>query len=327
MDMHKGGTAVVIGGGYIGMECAAALISNNIGVTMVFPEHHFMARLFTAEIAAFYEDYYMKRGVNFIKGTVMAAFESDENKNVTAVVLKDGTHIKADMVVVGIGIRPNISLFEGQLALEKGGIKVNGKMQTSNASVYAVGDVVTFPLKSYRDMRRLEHVDHARKSAAHAVQAILSSDKVKDYDYLPYFYSRVFTLSWQFYGDNIGDCVIFGTLKDKKFGAFWVEKGQVIGAFLEGGTKEEYITLEKIARLKPCITDMESLARLGLSFPFDFKEPVIPHSSLIPFLGERGEALLEKPSSLFFQVSAGIAVAVGISVFAVWYRKKRRRKC
>lgn len=325
MASCKGGMAVVIGGGYIGMECAAALVSNNIRVTMVFPEHHCMARLFTSEIAAFYEDYYMKRGVKFIKGTVMAAFESNEEKKVTAVILKDGTRVEADMVVVGIGIRPNIGLFEGQLALEKGGIKVNGKMQTSNASVYAVGDVVTFPLKAYKDMRRLEHVDHARRSAAHAVQAILFPEKVREYDYLPYFYSRVFTLSWQFYGDNLGNCIMFGSSSDKKFGAFWVDKGHLVGAFLEGGNKEEYTALEKVARLKPFVSDLELLGRQGLSFPFIFKDPLAHSSSLISGVADRSQILLEKPSSLVLQVSAGILVAIGISLFAVWYGKKRRR--
>ncbi|KAI5065435.1 hypothetical protein GOP47_0020130 [Adiantum capillus-veneris] len=299
MASCKGGMAVVIGGGYIGMECAAALVSNNIKVTMVFPEHHCMARLFTSEIAAFYEGYYRKRGVTFIKGTVMAAFESNEEKKVTAVVLKDGRHVEADMVVVGIGIRPNIGLFEG--------------------------DVVTFPLKSYRDTRRLEHVDHARKSAAHAVQAIMSPEKVHEYDYLPFFYSRVFTLSWQFYGDNVGDCIMFGEPNDKKFGAFWVEKGHLVGAFLEGGNKEEYSALEKVARLKPCVLDLELLGRQGLAFPFTFKEQLGQSSSLIAAVADRGQMLLEKPSPFVLQISAGIAVAIGVSLLAVWYGKKRRR--
>lgn len=246
-------------------------------------------------------------------------------KQVSAVVLKDGTHIEADMVVVGIGIRPNVGLFEGQLTLEKGGIKVNGKMQTSNASVYAVGDVVAFPLKLYKVVRRLEHVDHARRSAAHAVQAIISPERVDEYDYLPFFYSRVFTLSWQFYGDNIGDCVMFGSPSDKKFGAFWVDRGFLVGAFLEGGNKEEYVTLERVARLKPPIKDVEVLARQGLSFPFPLKEPQSHSSSLISSVAEKSQTLLEHPPSFALQVTAGIAAAVGISVFAFWYGKKRRR--
>lgn len=325
MASCRGGVAVVIGGGYIGMECAAALVTNKIKVTMVFPEQHCMARLFTPEIAAFYEDYYKRRGVEFIKGTVMTSFERDAEKKVTAVILKDGRRIKADMVVVGVGIRPNIGLFEGQLALEKSGIKVNGKMQTSNSSVYAVGDVAAFPLKLYGDVRRLEHVDHARKSAAHAVQAIMSPEKLQDYDYLPFFYSRVFTLSWQFYGDNVGECVVFGNPKDKKFGAFWVDKGLLVGAFLEGGNKEEYASLTMVARSRPCVKDVETLAKQGLSFPFSFKEPANPSCSLITSVAEKSQLLLETPSCFFVQVSAGIAVAVGVSVFAFWYGKKRRR--
>lgn len=85
----------------------------------------------------------------------------------TAVILRDGTRIPADMVVVGIGIRANTTLFDGlKLALEKGGIKVNSRMQTSDSSVYAVGDVAAFPVKLFgNDIRRLEHVDSARKTA------------------------------------------------------------------------------------------------------------------------------------------------------------------
>ncbi|MCO5547632.1 hypothetical protein L7F22_001083 [Adiantum nelumboides] len=327
MGLCRGGMAVVIGGGYIGMECAAALVSNKMKVTMVFPEQHCMARLFTPEIASFYEDNYKKRGVEFIKGSVMTAFESDAEKKVTAVVLKDKKQIKADMVVVGIGIRPNVSLFESQLALEKGGIKVNGKMQTSNSSVYAVGDVVSFSVKLYGDVRRLEHVDHARKSAAQAVEAIMSPEKVQDYDYLPFFYSRAFTSSWQFYGENVGKFVLFGNLKGQKFGAFWVDRGHIVGAFLEGGNKDEYASLATLARLQPYVKDIEMLAKQGLSFPFFLKGSVGESTALISSMTaeKNQQVLLGPPSSYLIQVCAGIAVAVGVSAFAFWYGKKRRR--
>lgn len=83
-------------------------------------------------------------------------------------ILKDGTRLPADLVVVGVGIRANTALFEGQLAIEKGGIKVDSKFRTSVSTVYAVGDVAAFPVKLYGDIRRLEHVVrltwHARQS-------------------------------------------------------------------------------------------------------------------------------------------------------------------
>jgi monodehydroascorbate reductase (NADH) len=169
-------------------------------------------------------------------------------------------------VVAGIGIRPNVTLFEGQHTLDKGGIKMNGKMQTSDRSVYAVGDVVSFPVKIYGDYRKLEHVDHARKSAAHAVQAILRPNKTRDYEYMPSFYSRVFNLSWQFYGDTKGTSIWFGEPEKRKFGAYWVQKGKVVGTFFEGGSKEEYGALMRVARDQPEVEDLDQLKSQGLNF-------------------------------------------------------------
>nr|XP_043612002.1 monodehydroascorbate reductase-like [Erigeron canadensis] len=120
----KDGKALVVGGGYIGLELNAALIINNFHVSMVYPEPWCMPRFFTADMAAFYEGYYTKKGVNIIKGTVAAGFISDENGEVKQVKLKDGRVEDADIVVVGVGAKPLINLFRGQVKEEKGGIKV-----------------------------------------------------------------------------------------------------------------------------------------------------------------------------------------------------------
>lgn len=315
MQSCSGGKAVVIGGGYIGMECAAALVTNRIKVTMVFPEEHCMARLFTPMIADFYEDYYEAKGVTFIKGTVLSSFENDSEGKVTAVILRDGTQLPADMVVVGIGIRPNTSLFEGQLNIEKGGIKVNGRMQTSNSSVYAVGDVAAFPVKLFgNDIRRLEHVDSARKSARHAVSAIMAPEKATDFDYLPFFYSRVFALSWQFYGDNTGDVIQYGDFNTGRFGVYWVSKGCIVGAFLEGGNREEYEAIAKTVKLKATVKDGTDLSRLGLEFAIRVSEQVMPEGGLI----------VEKPTYSWHAL-AGVAAAVSIAAFGYWYGRRRRR--
>ncbi|EFJ08252.1 hypothetical protein SELMODRAFT_131995 [Selaginella moellendorffii] len=332
MQSCSGGKAVVIGGGYIGMECAAALVSNGVHVTMVFPESHCIARLFTPQIATFYEDYYTRKGVVFVKGTVMSTFESDKDGKVAAVVLKDGTRLPADLVVVGVGIRPNTTLLEGQLIMEKGGIKVNGKMRTSNSTVYAVGDVAAFPLKMYGDVRRLEHVDHARKSAAHAVESIMHPERAKDYDYLPYFYSRVFSLSWQFFGDNSGECLLFGDLKSEKFGAYWVDRGRLVGAFLEGGSKSEYAALAVVARKRPMVEDVQLLAGQGIKFALALCEATSSDSLVSTMAAtddERG-AMAAVASDLLqhsgFKVGAGIVVAVAVSWVAYWYGRKKWRK-
>ncbi|XP_044479083.1 monodehydroascorbate reductase 4, peroxisomal-like isoform X1 [Mangifera indica] len=323
MQSSVGGNAVVIGGGYIGMECAASLVINKINVTMVFPEAHCMARLFTPKIASYYEDYYTSKGVKFIKGTVLSSFDIDSNGKVVAVNLRDGSRLPVDMVVVGIGIRPNTSLFEGQLTLEKGGIKVNGRLQSSNSSIYAVGDVAAFPLKIFGEIRRLEHVDSARKSARHAVTAIMEPDKTGEFDYLPFFYSRVFALSWQFYGDNAGEVVHYGDFSGNTFGAYWVSKGHLVGSFLEGGTKEEYEAIAKATRLKPAINDLGELERQGLGFALAVSREAV-QSPPPADVKQSGGLVLERP--LYpWHATAGVILAASVAAFAYWYGRRRRR--
>ncbi|KAJ6824654.1 monodehydroascorbate reductase-like [Iris pallida] len=246
---------------------------NNFDVTMVYPEPWCMPRLFTPDIASFYEGYYANKGVKIIKGTVAVGFDSDANGDVTAVKLKDGRVLDADIVVVGVGAKPLTTLFKGQLEEEKGGIKTDSYFKASIPDVYAVGDVATFPMKMYNEMRRVEHVDHARKSAEQAVKAIKASEEAKlieEYDYLPFFYSRSFDLSWQFYGDNVGDAVIFGdndpASAKPKFGAYWIKDGKVVGAFLEAGSPEENKAIAKVAKVQPAVKDIELLKKEGLVF-------------------------------------------------------------
>ncbi|XP_010089361.2 monodehydroascorbate reductase, seedling isozyme [Morus notabilis] len=274
------GKAVIVGGGYIGLEVAAAMRINNFDVTMVYPEKWCLPRLFTPKIASFYENYYDKKGVKIVKGTTVIGFNANSsNGEVKEVRLKDGKVLQADIVVAGVGARPLTSLFKGQVEEEKGGIKTDGFFRTSVSDVYAVGDVAAFPLKMCNEMRRLEHVDHARKSAEQAVRDIKASENgelIEEYDYLPYFYSRVFDLSWKFYGENVGDTVIFGDYnplsKEPKFGTYWIHKGKIKGVFLEGGNAEESEAIAKVARAQPSAGNLEELAKEGLSFALKMRK-------------------------------------------------------
>lgn len=104
-------------------------------------------------------------------------------------------------------------------------------------------------------------------------QAIKASEEgktIEEYDYLPYFYSRSFDLSWQFYGDNVGDTVLFGdnnpASPKPKFGTYWIKDGKVVGAFLESGTPEENKAIAKVARIKPPVDGLDQLKSEGLAF-------------------------------------------------------------
>ncbi|KAK9917100.1 hypothetical protein WJX75_000871 [Coccomyxa subellipsoidea] len=262
----KTNRATIVGGGYIGMETAACLSKNGLEVTLVFPEKHLMERLFTPEMAAFYEKVYTDKGIKLKPGALAASFEGEDG-HVTTTVLKSGEKIESDIVLVGVGAKPNVEMFKGQLELledRPGGIKVDGHLRTSNPDVYAIGDIAAFPLKRYGITTRQEHVANCRASAKHAVSSIMDPS-TGDYDYLPYFYSRIFDLSWQLYGVNENaTAILFGDRSSGKFGTYFVRDGKVMGAFLEGGTPEEQELMKKVAIEQPAAP--EDLASQGIAF-------------------------------------------------------------
>eukprot|EP00931_Biecheleriopsis_adriatica_P004316 TRINITY_DN106009_c0_g1_i1.p1 TRINITY_DN106009_c0_g1~~TRINITY_DN106009_c0_g1_i1.p1 ORF type:complete len:435 (-),score=119.40 TRINITY_DN106009_c0_g1_i1:108-1412(-) len=252
------GKAVIVGGGYIGLECAAALVGWGIETTMVFPEAHCMSRLFNPELAGWLEDEYTARGVKLLKGDSVAEFTGEAGK-VTSVKLKSGGSLECNVAVVGVGASPNVEFCEG-LKLEQKGFAVDAKMQTSDASVYAIGDVATFPSR-YGGLTRCEHVDHARKSAAQAVQAAMGLAP-EPYSYLPYFYTRVFEYTdapivFNFFGDQSGECQVTRR-SEKSIGAIWVKDGKVVGALLMGSpgpSGEDQAKLRQLVESTPSAED------------------------------------------------------------------------
>lgn len=254
LQANIGKNVIVVGGGYIGMEVTAAAVTVGCNVKMVFPEEHIMPRLFTPEIAEHYEKVYKEKGVILIKnGRLCKAFFGDDDGKVCGILTcqEGGQEIEEDgsLVVVGVGARATTSLFKDELEMDaRGGVIVNGHMKTSADGVYAIGDIATFPLKMYGDREvRMEHVQNARDSATHAVNCIVNEDEGSNYDYLPYFYSRVFNLSWQFFGDNMGECIVVGDFQPKLL-AIWVTDGIVKGVFMESPSAEETAKMKVLAR-------------------------------------------------------------------------------
>lgn len=267
LQANIGKMIVVIGGGYIGMEVAAAAITVGCKVTMVFPEDHLMSRLFTPQIAAYYEKVYRDKGTEFVNGGWLGKeFLDDGNGNVRAVLCgnkdsADDKEIEGSLVVVGVGARVNTTLFKDKLEMdERGGVVVDGTLKTSADGIYAAGDIATFPLKMYNNRpTRIEHVQNARDSAKHAVNAMVTNSDAQ-YDYLPYFYSRVFDLSWKFYGDSDGECLVCGDFAPKLL-AIWVAEGGVVkGIFMEHASDEETEKMKQVARNQPSV-DVEAFKK------------------------------------------------------------------
>ncbi|CAJ1397976.1 unnamed protein product [Effrenium voratum] len=200
--LEKGKTkAVVVGGGYLGLECAAALLGWGVETTVVFPETHVFARLFGPELGAWLEEQFIARGAKLIKGDTVTEFTGEGA--LAGAQLKSGASLPCDVAVVGVGGQPNVEFCEG-LKMENKGILVDANMQTSHPDVFACGDIATYPSR-YGGTTRSENVDHARKSAAQAVKAAMGL-KPEPYSYLPYFYTRIFEYTdapivFNFFGD------------------------------------------------------------------------------------------------------------------------------
>jgi 3-phenylpropionate/trans-cinnamate dioxygenase ferredoxin reductase component len=190
----EGARFVVVGGGFIGSEVAAALTWSGCAVTMVFPESGIGGRLFPAELADFVTGYYREKGVEVLPGELVEAVEG------RAVRLAGGRVLEGDGVVAGLGIVPTTDLAEAAQLVVDDGIAVDelGRV-IGREDVFAAGDVARFPVRALGKSIRVEHEDHAN-SHGRAVGANMAGANVP-YTNLPFFYSDLFELGYEAVGD------------------------------------------------------------------------------------------------------------------------------
>jgi NADPH-dependent 2,4-dienoyl-CoA reductase/sulfur reductase-like enzyme len=189
-----GARVVVIGGGFIGSELAAALSWSGCAVTMVFPEQGIGARLFPAELAEFVTGYYREKGVEVLPGELV-----DEVVGGT-VRLGGGSELEADAIVAGLGIVPATELAEAAGLPVDDGILVDELGRAGGRDdVFAAGDVARFPAVPLGTLFRVEHEDHAN-SHGRAVGANMAGAN-EPYTRLPFFYSDLFELGYEAVGE------------------------------------------------------------------------------------------------------------------------------
>lgn len=229
--------AVVVGSGFIGMEVAAVLAQQGVETTMVFPDERAWQRVFTPEMSAFFERYYEARGVRLLPSRRAARFEGWGR--VHTVVLDDGQHVRADLVVAGIGVTPATEPLEGSgLALDNG-VVVDECLESREAQVYAAGDVANYYDALFATRRRMEHWDNAVEQGKHGARALLGMRE--PFIHVPYFFSDVFDLSYEFWGDPAGaDRVVYrGEVAAGRFSAWWLRESRPVAAFVMNRPDEE----------------------------------------------------------------------------------------
>ncbi len=193
----KGSSVVVIGGGFIGSEIAAALAMNDIKTSLIFPQDSIGSRIYPARLSKFLNEYFESKGVQVLaKETVTALSRKNDKYHITT---SKGTEIDADVVVAGIGIQPNVDIARAAGLKVDGGIVVNENLQTSNPDIYAAGDVANFFNPSLERRLRVEHEDNATKMGKCAGKNM--AGQKTPYHYLPFFYSDLFDLGYEAVGE------------------------------------------------------------------------------------------------------------------------------
>ena len=224
----SGQRVVVIGAGFIGLEFAATARAKGLEVDVVELGARVMARAVTAEISDFFQERHTAAGIRIHLGVQATSIESD-GTSVTGVSLSDGRHVPADLVVVGVGVLPNVELADEAGLPVAAGIIVDEQLLTSDPNISAVGDCALFASPRFGAELRLESVQNATDHAR-CVAARLTGD-AKTYDGLPWFWSDQGDDKLQIAGLTTGydRAVVRGDRGQRSFSAFCYKSGQLIG--------------------------------------------------------------------------------------------------
>jgi NADPH-dependent 2,4-dienoyl-CoA reductase/sulfur reductase-like enzyme len=238
--------AVVIGGGYIGLEAAAVLRKLGCAVTLIEMLPRLLARVAGEELSDFYAAEHRRQGVDLRLATGVQSVLGEAEGRVTGVRLDSGEEVPCDMVVVGIGIVPSVAPLIAAGAAGSNGVDVDFCCRTTLDDIYAIGDCAAHA-NPYADnaVIRLESVQNAHDMANTAARAIMGEKEA--YNALPWFWSNQYDLKLQTAGLSLGfdQTVLRGDPATRKFTVVYMKAGKPI-AFDCVGTMKDYVQARKL---------------------------------------------------------------------------------
>lgn len=261
-ELVEGRRALIVGGGYIGLEVAAVAAAKGVGVTLVEAEDRILKRVACEETSDYFRALHRGRGVRIIESAGLSRLEGEGRA--TAAELSDGARLAVDFVIEAIGIAPATGLAEAAGIAVENGVRTDAKGRTSAPNVWAAGDCASFP---YRGRRiRLESVPNANDQADVVARNILGGDE--DYLARPWFWSDQYDVKLQIAGLNQGyDNVV--PRRDGAAVSFWYYRGDDLLAVDALNDPRAYMIAKR-------------LIEAGASAPKDrVRDPATPLKSLL----------------------------------------------
>jgi 3-phenylpropionate/trans-cinnamate dioxygenase ferredoxin reductase subunit len=248
----------IVGGGYVGLETAAVLRTVGKEVVLLEALDRLLARVAGPEISAFYEAEHRARGVDVRTGALVDELEGQDGR-LTALRLRGGERIEAEMALVGIGIEAAVEPLLAAGADGANGVEVDAFCRTSLPDVYAIGDCASHENAFAGHLRlRLESVQNAHDHAATAAKAILG--QAEAYAAMPWFWSNQYDLKLQTVGISLGHdtTVVRGRPEERSFSVLYLLQGRVIALDCVNATRD-YVQGRKLI-LERAVVAPERLA-------------------------------------------------------------------
>lgn len=234
-DAEQAERVVIIGGSYIGTEVAASLTAAyGDKCTIVMLEDVTLERWFGKEVGGFFQGVLEEHGVEIHGGDELERFEGSDGR-VRKVVTKGGLELDCDLVVIGAGVTPDVSLAKaaGLEIGEAGGVLCSAGLESSVPGIFAAGDICEYDSPVHGRRMRIEHWDVAFNQGKTAGLNMLGQGI--EHDVVPYFFSDLADWSsMEYVGPGSGETVVRGSLADGDFTAFYVDDGRVTAALTVG---------------------------------------------------------------------------------------------
>jgi 3-phenylpropionate/trans-cinnamate dioxygenase ferredoxin reductase subunit len=249
-DAEQAENVVLVGGSFIGTEVAASLTAMGKKCAIVMQEEITLELPFGKEVGGFFHRVLEDKGVDIHGGDELERLDGDGDR-VRKVVTKSGAELDADMVVIGVGVTPDVTLAKaaGLDIGDSGGVKVSSRLEASCPDVYAAGDIAEYDSVVHGRRLRIEHWDVAFNQGKTAALNMIGRNV--NHEEIPYFYSDLADWSsMEYVGPGRGRTVVRGSMDDGEFTAFYLGDDGVVTAALTVGRSDDLEAARRFMRDK-----------------------------------------------------------------------------